>query len=207
MPPEPILDAVPPSDVAFTASVKHIQQERNSRAQYARMEQTRGWQTLVTPELAAFIAERDSFYLATANTEGQPYIQHRGGPAGFLRVIDDHTLDFIDYAGNKQYITTGNLAENNRAFIFLMDYANRTRIKLWGRAEVVSSRETLARLMPENYNARPEQTILFHLSAWDANCQQHIPQLVPEAVVAERIARLESRILYLESLLGQQSAP
>jgi uncharacterized protein len=127
----------PSSDVGFTASVKAVQERRGSRKAYRRMEERGGWETRVTPELAAFLAERDSAYLATATSAGQPYIQHRGGPKGFIRVLDDKTLGFADFIGNRQYITTGNLAENDRAFLFLMDYAHRQRIKIWGKARVV----------------------------------------------------------------------
>ena len=119
-----------------------------------------------------------SFYLATASADGQPYVQHRGGPPGFLRVVDERTLGFADFKGNRQYITTGNLAENGKAFIFIMDYAQRRRVKLWGRARVVEADAALlARLWPEGYEARPEQAILFEIEAWDTNCPQHIPQM------------------------------
>ena len=161
----------PSSDVAFTPTVKAIQAERGSRSGYAKMEAKGGWRTAITSDLAAFLAEARSFYLATANAEGHPYIQHRGGPPGFLRVIDEHTLGFADFKGNRQYITTGNLAENPRAFIFVMDYAQRRRMKLWGRARVVEDDAALlARLWPEGYEARPEQIILFEVEAWDTNC-------------------------------------
>src|SRR5271170_7819572 len=144
------------SDVAFTPAVKAFQERRGSRAAYHKMEQTRGWHTTITADLAAFIAERDSAYLATANAAGQPYVQHRGGPKGFIRVLDDHTLGFADYVGNRQYITTGNLAENDRAFLFLMDYANSRRIKIWGRARIAEDDLALiARLMPTGYAAKP----------------------------------------------------
>src|SRR5712692_1427013 len=139
----------PSSDVAFTPSVKAVQERRGSRSGYRKMEERGGWQTRVTPDLAAFLAERDSAYLATANAAGQPYVQHRGGPKGFIRVLDDRTLAFADYVGNRQYITAGNLAENNRAFLFLMDYAHQRRIKIWGTARVVENDPALmAKLMP-----------------------------------------------------------
>ncbi len=177
-------------DVAFTPAVKALQQRRGSRRAYARLEENGGWQNTVTPELAAFIAQRDSFYLATANAAGQPYIQHRGGPRGFLQVQDERTLGFADFRGNRQYISAGNLAENPRAFIFLMDYANRQRIKLWGRARVVEDDHALlARLMPDGYRARPEQAILFTIDAWDANCPQHIPGLRAEDEVERIVGR------------------
>jgi predicted pyridoxine 5'-phosphate oxidase superfamily flavin-nucleotide-binding protein len=154
----------------------------------------------VTPELAKFIAERDSAFLATANAAGQPYVQHRGGPRGFIRVLDDKTLGFADYTGNRQYITTGNLVENDRAFIFLMDYAERRRVKLWGRARVVEDdAELMARLMPKGYDAHPLQAILFTLEAWDTNCPQHIPQKFDVADVQAAITKLNDRIKELET--------
>jgi predicted pyridoxine 5'-phosphate oxidase superfamily flavin-nucleotide-binding protein len=190
----------PSSDVAFTASVKALQERRGSRKTYRRIEERGGWETRVTPELAAFLAERDSAYLATANSAGQPYVQHRGGPKGFIRVLDDNTLGFADFVGNRQYITTGNLAENDRAFLFLMDYAHRQRIKIWGRARVVENEAELrAKLMPEGYEARPQQAILFTIEAWDVNCPQHIPQKLDAADVAAAVATLERRISELET--------
>jgi uncharacterized protein len=164
------------------------------------MEERGGWQTKVTPDLAAFLATRDSAYLATANAAGQPYVQHRGGPKGFVRVLDEKTLGFADFVGNRQYITTGNLAENDRAFLFLMNYAERHRVKIWGRARVVENDpELLARLMPEGYDARPQQAILFTIEAWDVNRPQHIPQKFDAADVAVAVEKLERRIGQLES--------
>jgi len=188
------------SDVAFTPAVKAVQERRGSRKLYRRMEDRGGWQTTVTPELAAFIAERDSAYLATANSAGQPYVQHRGGPKGFIRVLDETTLGFADYVGNRQYITTGNLLENDRAFLFLMDYAHRRRIKIWGRARVVEDdSELLARIMPAGYAARPEQAIVFTIEAWDVNCPQHIPEKLDAVDVAAAIGKLQRRIDVLEA--------
>ena len=187
------------SDVAFSDSVKAIQERRGSRKQYARMEQQGGWESTVTPELAAFIAQRDSAYLGTASAAGQPYIQHRGGPKGFIHVLDEKTLAFADFAGNRQYITTGNLAENDRAFLFLMDYPRRQRVKIWGRARIVNDDpELLARLMPAEYKARPEQAIVFAVLAWDVNCPQHITQRFEAADVAASIEKLQARIKELE---------
>jgi hypothetical protein len=195
----------PSSDVAFTASVKALQERRGSRKAYRRIEERGGWETRVTPELAAVLAERDSAYLATANSAGQPYVQHRGGPKGFIRVLDDNTLGFADFVGNRQYITTGNLAENDRAFLFLMDYAHRQRIKIWGRARVVENdAELLAKLMPEGYDARPQQAILFTIEAWDVNCPQHIPQKFDAADVAAAVAKLERRVSELEAENARQ---
>jgi predicted pyridoxine 5'-phosphate oxidase superfamily flavin-nucleotide-binding protein len=200
------MDRIYPSDVAFSPAVKAVQERRGSRAHYARMEQTRGWQSTVTPELAAFLVGRDSFYLATANAAGQPYIQHRGGPKGFLRVVDERTLAFADFRGNRQYITAGNLAENDRAFIFLMDYEHQQRIKIWGRARVVEDDEGLiASLHAPDYAGKPEQAILFTIEAWDANCRQHIPQLFAAADVADAVGRLQARIAELEAEVARLS--
>jgi uncharacterized protein len=194
------MPTLPSSDVAFTPAVKAVQERKGSRRGYRRMEEKGGWQTKVTPELAAFLAERDSAYLATASRDGQPYVQHRGGPKGFIRVLDEGTLGFADYAGNRQYITAGNLAENDRAFLFLMDYARQRRIKIWGRANVVENDpELIARLMPKGYKARPEQAILFTIAAWDVNCPQHIPQKLDAADVAPAVERLQRRIGELEA--------
>jgi predicted pyridoxine 5'-phosphate oxidase superfamily flavin-nucleotide-binding protein len=188
------------SDVAFTPSVKQVQAERGSRRHYALSSEDEDWPTTVTPNLAAFLAQVRSFYLATASADGQPYIQHRGGPPGFVRVLDEKTLGWADYRGNRQYVTTGNLRDNPRAFLFIMDYANRQRVKLWGTARVIEDDPDLvARLMPEGYKARPEQAILFTLSAWNPNCPQHIPELIPVEVVAEAMGRLEARIVELEA--------
>jgi len=190
----------PISDIAFTPSVKVIQERMGSRKQYERMEDRGGWADTITTDLADFIAERDSFYLATATADGQPYIQHRGGPKGFLKVLDEHTLAFADFVGNRQYITAGNLAENNKAFIFLMDYANRQRIKIWGIAEVVENNQKLLNeLNDPNYNGKPERVIRFHVTAWDVNCPQHIKPRLDETEVEGIIQNLRSRIAALEA--------
>ena len=188
------------SDVAFTPSVKAVQARKGSRGAYQRMEEKGAWQTKITPDLVAFIEAQRSVFLATANAEGQPYIQHRGGPAGFLRVLDEETIGFADFVGNRQYITQGNLAVNPRAYLFLIDYAHRRRIKVWGTARVVEGDDALiARLMPEGYKARPEQAILFTVSAWDTNCAQHIPQRFEAADVAHALAERDDRIAALEA--------
>ena len=188
------------SDVAFTATVKAIQARKGSRRSYAQMEEKGGWTTVITPELANFIAAQTSVFLATANAEGQPYIQHRGGPPGFLRVLDDKTIGFVDFAGNRQYITQGNLADNPKAYLFLIDYAHRQRIKIWGTARVVEGDvELMKKLMPEGYRARPEQVIFFTVSAWSANCPQHIPQRFDAADVAAALADRDQRIAALEA--------
>jgi predicted pyridoxine 5'-phosphate oxidase superfamily flavin-nucleotide-binding protein len=189
----------PSSDVAFSLSVKAVQERKGSRAAYRRVEERGGWRTRITPDLADFIAERDSAYLATASKAGQPYIQHRGGPRGFIHVVDEETLAFADFSGNRQYITVGTLAENDRAYLFLMDYAHRRRVKIWGRAKVVEDVETVAKLMPEGYAARPEQAIVFTVEAWDTNCHQHIPQKFDAADVAVTVHKLQARIAELET--------
>jgi uncharacterized protein len=192
------------SDIAFTPTVKAIQQRKGSRHGYARMEQSGGWETSITPELRNFIAALTSFYLATANADGQPYIQHRGGPAGFLRVLDDHTLAFVDYAGNKQYISSGNLSENPKAHMFLMDYAHRQRIKIWGEAHVVEADAALLdQLMPKDYRTKPEQVIVFSVSAWDVNCPQHIPVRMEARDVQQALDQRDARIRELEKQLAQ----
>lgn len=192
--------STPSSDIAFTPRVKAIQAERGSRPNYARMEERGGFRTELTEDLAQFLAGIDTAFLATANAAGQPYTQHRGGPKGFIRILGPRTLGFADYKGNRQYITTGNLTENDRAFLFLMDYAHRRRVKLWGRARVVADDDALvAQLMPEDYEARPEQVILFEVEAWDINCPQHIPQKIDGADVARVLAELQERIAAVEA--------
>jgi uncharacterized protein len=189
----------PSSDVAFTASVKAVQERRGSRSGYARVEARGGFETAVTEELIRFVADRDSAYLATASAAGRPYVQHRGGPKGFIRVLDGHTLGWVDFRGNRQYVTAGNLAENDRAFLFLMDYATRTRVKIWGRARVVEDDPALvARLMPDGYRAAPEHAVLFTVEAWDVNCPQHIPPKVDAAEVEQGLAQLQERVAVLE---------
>jgi uncharacterized protein len=187
------------SDVAFTPTVKALQARKGSRASYERLEEKGGWQTCITPELADFIQAQTSIFLATVNAEGQPYIQHRGGPAGFLRVLDHKTIGFADFAGNKQYITQGNLADNPKAHLFLIDYVHKKRVKIWGEAHVVENDELTAQLMPGGYKARPEQAILFTVSAWDANCPQHIPQRFEVLDVAVALAERDSRLDALQA--------
>lgn len=192
------------SDVAFTPTVKAVQTRRGSRRTYARMEEKGSWETRITPGLAEFIAAQTSIFIATANKEGQPYIQHRGGPPGFLRVLDDQTIGFADFTGNRQYVSQGNLADNPKAHLFLIDYAQRQRVKIWGEARVVErDGELIAMLMPEGYKARSEQAILFTVSAWDANCNQHIPQRFDAADVAAALAQRDEHIGALEGELSR----
>jgi len=187
--------ARPISDIAFTPAVKAAQEERGARTAYAKMEQRGGWNSTVTPELAEFIAERESLYLATASAGGQPYIQHRGGPRGFLKVLDEKTLAMADYVGNSQYISLGNLDENAKAFIFLMDYPNQHRIKIWGTAEFIEDDpELLDRVTDRDYNAKAKRVLVFHLKAWDVNCTQHIqPRYTKEEMRARPIQSPERK--------------
>lgn len=190
--------SMPSSDIAFSPSVKAIQERRGSRGAYAKAEARGGFNVEITPDLVDFLGEVDTAYLATANAAGQPYAQHRGGPKGFIKALDSRTLAFADFAGNRQYVTLGNLAENDCAFLFLMDYENRRRVKVWGRARVVEDDVALIeRLMPKDYRARPEQAILFAVEAWDINCSQHIPRKIDAEEAAATIARLKTQIAAL----------
>ncbi|MDP1867383.1 MAG: pyridoxamine 5'-phosphate oxidase family protein [Bradyrhizobium sp.] len=191
------------SDVAFTPAVKTIQARKGSRDAYAHVEQRGGWRTEIDEDLAARLAETNSLYFGTSTADGQPYIQHRGGPKGFVKILDNNTLAFADYSGNRQYITQGNLSENPKAYIFVMDYTHRRRVKIWGDARVVDDDPALlASLMPAGYKARPEQVVLFKVSAWDTNCPQHIPQKFDAADVAAALAARDGRIAELEAELA-----
>lgn len=195
------------SDIAFTPSVKAIQIEKGSRKSYARMELNGSWATEISDDLRAFIAELDMFYLGTANAEGQPYIQYRGGPPGFLKVIDEHTLGFADFGGNRQYITVGNIAENPKAFIFLMDYARGQRIKVWGKMRIIENDPTLLeQLRDDSYPGRVERAVLFDVEAWDANCSQHIHPRYSQRQIEPIIGELQARIALLEAKLKATQA-
>lgn len=192
-----------PSDIAFTPTVKAIQAARGSRAAYQRMERGRGWQSHITPDLADFLSKLDMFYLGTATAEGQPYIQYRGGPAGFLRPIGPSTLAFADFGGNQQYLSVGNLTENPKAFLFLMDYENSRRVKVWGRARIIEGDHELnLKLADSSYPAAVERAIVFDIEAWDINCPQHIHRRIPAAKVQSEIDRLKREIDALRVRLG-----
>ena len=208
------------SDVAFTPAVKAIQARKGSREMFAHVEENGGWRTEIDDNLASFLAETNSFFLATASAGGQPYIQHRGGPKGFIKILDSRTIAFADYAGNRQYLTQGNLSENPKAHIFVMDFAHRRRVKIWGEARIVDDDPALLEsLMPKGYRARPEQAIVFKIAAWDTNCPQHIPQKFDAADVAAamaeasatieerdaRIAELEAELAKLKGEMARQS--
>lgn len=190
----------PSSDVAFTDRVKAEQARRGSRAAYARLEREGGFETEIGEDLAAFVASQRSAFLATASAGGQPYVQHRGGPPGFLQVLDPRTIAFADFAGNRQYISLGNLAENPKVHLFLIDYQRRQRVKIWGEARVIEDDDALlARLTPAGYRARAERAIVIRVSAWDANCPQHIPQRLEAADVEAALATRDARIADLEA--------
>jgi predicted pyridoxine 5'-phosphate oxidase superfamily flavin-nucleotide-binding protein len=192
----------PSSDIAFTDSVKAVQTRRGSRQAYARMEEAGGWETEITGDLAAFVGEQTSFFLATANADGQPYIQHRGGPKGFLRVLDRTTLGFADLRGNRQYISVGNLADNPKVHLFLIDYVNRRRVKIWGEAAIVEDDPALLARLSAGEGTKAERAIVIRVAAWDANCPQHIPQRFEAADVAAALAARDRRIAELEAQLA-----
>ena len=188
-----------PSDIAFTERVKSLQEAAGSRSGYAMMEEADGWETTVTPGQAKFVAALDMFYLGTANADGYPYIQYRGGPVGFLKVVDEKTLGFADFGGNRQFISTGNALENDKAFLFLINYEARQRIKVWGRLSIVADApELLESLSDPAYPARPERAVLFSIEAWDMNCPQHIHRRVLKSDAEAEMERLRRRIAELE---------
>jgi uncharacterized protein len=188
------------SDIAFTPAIKAIQERKGSRRVYARQERGDGWPTTITLDLIAMLVDLDMFYLGTANAAGQPYIQYRGGPPGFLKVIDEHTMGFADFGGNRQYITLGNLSENPKAFLFLMDYANRRRMKVWGTARVVEGDADLEEQLGDPaHPGKVERAILFTVEAWDVNCSQHIQPRFSQRQIAPVIGKLQSQIAELEN--------
>lgn len=191
-----------PSDIAFTPTVKAVQARLGSRRAYERMEQSGGWATELSDDLVDFIAGQRSFFLATANASGQPYVQHRGGPRGFLHVLDRRTLGFADVAGNRQYISVGNLQENPKVHLFLIDYANRQRIKIWGTARVVEGDAALLARLAVEGGGRAERAMLIHVEAWDANCPQHIPMMIDADDVKAALEVRDRRIAELERQLA-----
>jgi len=196
------------SDIAFTPAVKAVQEQKGSRAAYERMAEKGGWSDTVTDELATFIAARDSFYFATASADGQPYVQHRGGPAGFLKTVGERQLAFADYSGNRQYISTGNLSENNKAYLFLMDYPNRRRIKVWGHARVVEDDpDLLASVAGADTRNRAEHVIVFDITGWDVNCPQYITPRFTAEDMDNAVQPLKQRIAALEARLSRHARP
>ena len=187
------------SDLVFPPAVRRAQAERGTAQAYAKKIE-HGFPNAVTPELASFIAEQDTAFLGTASGDGAPYIQHRGGPKGFIKVVDEKTLGFADYRGNRQYITLGNLSENDRAFLFLLDFSRRQRIKLWGRARVIEDDvDLIEKLFDQNYKARPERVILFTIEAWNANCAQHITARLSEPEIEQLFGTVQEQISALQA--------
>ena len=178
------------AEIVFTDSVREVQLAQGSRAGNMLREGVADSNHLLGDNEAAFIAERDSFYMASVGETGWPYIQHRGGPGGFVKVIDEKTLGFADFAGNRQYVSVGNITKDERVSLFFMDYLNRTRLKLLGRMEIISPEksELLASLEPDNYRARVERGFLIHVEAFDWNCPQHITPRYTESQVSELVA-------------------
>ncbi|MGQ0584402.1 MAG: pyridoxamine 5'-phosphate oxidase family protein [Reyranella sp.] len=192
-----------PEDVMFSPAVKAEQARLGSRASF----EDRDWKTEITDDLRQFLAAIDTFFLATASADGRPYIQHRGGPAGFLKPIGSHMLAFADFAGNRQYITLGHLKENDRAHIFIPHFATQQRLKLWGRARVIEGDLALMeRLVDPSYKAKPQRAIAFSIEAWDINCRQHIVARYSEAEIAPAMSQLTQRIKELEEEVARLKA-
>ncbi len=193
-------------EIAFTPEVKAVQEQRGSRQTYEKYIAQGPASDTIVPKIATFIEHLEGFYFGTVGSNGYPYIQFRGGPAGFLKVIDEKTLGFADFSGNVQYITVGNLAGNDKAFLFLMDYRHRQRIKIWGRAEVIEGNsEWIERVQVPGYPAKVERAILFHVEATSENCPQHIPIRYSEAEVEAMMAPLRDRVAQLEQQLKEQN--
>ncbi|TAJ35805.1 MAG: pyridoxamine 5'-phosphate oxidase family protein [Reyranella sp.] len=192
-----------PEDVMFSPAVKAEQARLGSRESF----EDRDWQTEITDDLRQFLAAIDTFFFATASADGRPYVQHRGGPAGFLKPIGSHMLAFADFAGNRQYITLGHLKENDRAHIFIPHFATQQRLKLWGRARVVEDdAELMERLVDPSYKAKPQRAIAFRIEAWDINCRQHIVARYSEAEIAPAVNQLTQRIKELEEEVARLKA-
>lgn len=197
-PVEPAVDRA--AAIVFPASARAMQERFGSRQAYAKRDRPGGFPREIDARMLAFLAEVDSFFIASATADAKPYIQHRGGPKGFLKVLGPATLGFADFGGNRQYITVGRLAENDAVSLFLMDYARQARVKLWGRARVVEDDpELLERLADPAYPATVERAIVIEIDAWDINCRQHIPQKFDAADVALAIERLQARVAELEA--------
>ncbi len=195
------------ADIAFTPAVKAAQEAQGSRGTYLRFEEGAPHHDRLGPAETDFIAARDSFYMASVSETGWPYVQHRGGPPGFLRVLDEQTIGFADFRGNRQYVSLGNLARNDRVSLILMDYAHRRRLKILGRARAIGPADDPARLaalqLPD-YRARVERGVLIAVEAFDWNCPQHITPRFTAAQVAELTAPLHARIAALEASLAER---
>lgn len=196
-------DHSPLNEIAFTPAVKAEQVRRGSRDLSGGPSVEGFFRSGVRPQLERFLETVDTAYLATASAAGRPYAQHRGGPAGFIKVVDDETIGFADFPGNRQYITAGNLSENERAFLFLMDYANRRRIKVFGKARMVEDPAMIEQLTDFSYAASAQQALLFTVEAFEANCPQHIPQKIDARLVGAALQSRDERIRALEAELAE----
>ena len=194
------------AEIAFTPNVKKAQDVNGSRRSYARLEQGEVHHDVLGPNEATFIAERDSFYMATVSETGWPYIQHRGGPPGFIRVLDNKTIGFADFRGNRQYVSVGNLETDDRISMILMDYPNRARLKILGRARLVGldKQDILTRLSLPDYRAVVERGFVITIEAFDWNCPQHITPRFTPAEIEKVVAPLHQRIAELEQALGDK---
>lgn len=202
-----MIDQALANDIVFPPAVRHAQERLGSRGKGEFLEKKGRFARPLGEDVRQFIALRDSCYFGTASASGRPYIQHRGGPPGFLKLLDDRTIAFADFRGNRHYITVGNLSENDQAYLFLTDYTAKARIKLWGRARVVEDDpELLARVTVPGYDAVVERAIVFTVEAWDSNCDQHIPHLVHVDAVIEHLATAKARIEALESEVARLKA-
>lgn len=192
--------------IAFTETVRQVQSEQNSRQGYAGMDTGEDHHFLLSETEAAFIAKRDSFYMASVSETGWPYVQHRGGAGGFLKVIDAETIGFADYKGNRQYVSTGNFRNNDKVSIILMDYPNRRRLKILGRVSLVDEQdhEVLAALEDSHYRARVERGFVIKISAFDWNCPQHITPRYNESELSALIEPLEAQIKALKLQLSEK---
>ena len=178
------------AEIAFTESVRKMQQEQGSRENYAAMDEGSDYNNIIGEKEAEFIAKRDSFYMSSVGETGWPYVQHRGGPAGFMKVLDEHTIGFADYRGNRQYVSAGNFRTNNRVSLFFMDYPNRRRLKMLGHIRTLNEEETdsLSQLKVEGYRALVERGFVITINAFDWNCPQHITPRYTETQLEEKIA-------------------
>lgn len=196
------------SEVAFSPTVREVQTRKGSRDRYAKVDESGSWTGSLNPQMIDFISKQRSFFISSVSADGQPYIQHRGGPPGFLKALNHNTLAFADFRGNQQFITQGNLEDNSKSFIFLMDYETRQRLKLWGNARVIEDDKTLvSSLMPDDYEAQSEQAIIFEISLWNMNCRQHIPQRYEAADVTAALETQDQRIAELEAELASLTRP
>ena len=192
------------AEIAFTPTVKKAQEHNGSRRSYARLEEGDAHHDRLGAREAAFIVERDSFYMATVSETGWPYIQHRGGPAGFVCILDDKTIGFADFSGNRQYVSVGNLQTDDRVSLFFMDYPNQTRLKLLGHARLIEAGDAklLERLQVPDYGARIERGMVITIEGYDWNCPQHITPRFTQAQVLSMVAPLRDRVAELESALA-----